>query len=239
MTENGKGPRWRIERGNQVLAQCEQYRTVSIWKERDGVINTENPSTVADWISVTFGTEYDASGGYEMRGLEETGLGAVWAIKAPYVHGTGQQFEDTGIRVVDAWRHPAEVVKGQTADQFATELFEHELCGECAGDKADHTISKGPLGLWHAWCRFQAPRMARFVVGPDGPQRDGDTIRLRIAIEMADTAEELAKTTLFTDRSGVPMAVQYFESTEGMDDEVKEAAEVLLYNYRLKKHNES
>lgn len=108
-----QGPRWKVMKGEEVLGRAEQWdgetkatlATGVSGGEYTSVINTKNPTGVSDFLSVAFGTEWDGRGGYTIRELDDTGIGKVWAIRAPYKHGTGQKEEPTGIQVVDCWRH--------------------------------------------------------------------------------------------------------------------------------------
>ncbi|MFJ1700461.1 hypothetical protein ACIOHC_36320 [Streptomyces sp. NPDC088252] len=138
-----------------------------------------------------------------------------------------QHFQDTHI------------IDGQTGRQFLEDLFESELCPECAGDVADHIAGPDQFGKWHAWCTFMAPRMTRFTVVPDGSQNANEPVRLRIAIEYIDSGKTVTETVDTLDRSGVPLHVQYFESAmdADMDTQVQEQAQELLRKYRLEQHS--
>lgn len=106
-------PRWRVMLGEELIGRAEQWdgeTKASVLvagnvSEYKSVLDTANPTGVTDFLHVAMGEKYDARGGYTIRNLEETGIGEVWAIPAPYEHGAGQEEVDTGIRVVDAWKH--------------------------------------------------------------------------------------------------------------------------------------
>jgi len=44
-------------------------------------------------------------------------------------------------------------LKGQTAQEWADDLFSHEYCAECGGDKEDHDIINF-CGNWFAKCKY-------------------------------------------------------------------------------------
>jgi hypothetical protein len=74
--------------------------------------------------------------------------------------------------VADGHTHEAPThvtdTQGRTAEQFLTELFEYERCGECGGDVADHDVIPVILGeyggpYFFARCKRDAPSEAPSV----------------------------------------------------------------------------
>lgn len=108
-----EGPRWRVMKGDELVGTAQQWggeTKASLDNGEPGgeyrsIIDRANPTGVDDFLEVAFGDAYDSRGGYTTRELGDTGIGKVWAIPAPYMHGTGQKEVDTGIRVIDAWWH--------------------------------------------------------------------------------------------------------------------------------------
>lgn len=133
-------------------------------------------------------------------------------------------------------------IDGQTAEQFLTELFEFQLCEECAGDAADHTASLDMFDKWHAWCAYKTPEGTKIKI----ELLRSDGAWWSYSIKLRDSDEDM-----------VPLATEYVtfehpgfnnlsvegEYTGAMDvdsdcDSLQEAAIKVLRDYRLKKHNE-
>lgn len=93
------------------------------------------------------------------------------------------------------------VIDGQTAKEFLTGLFEFELCAECAGDGKDHTAAPDQFGKWHAWCRFDAPRMMQFVItsAPANRQHPLQRLTYGTATEIQDEALRVAACDLLAE----------------------------------------
>ncbi|MFE9833977.1 hypothetical protein ACFYP4_02340 [Streptomyces sp. NPDC005551] len=89
-------PRWRVMRGEELIGRAEQMA--------GNPVNTESPRTAADWKYVAMGSEWSQTASTELR-EEEPGVHHLWAVREPYTHGQGYKHEDTGIRIVDAWKH--------------------------------------------------------------------------------------------------------------------------------------
>ncbi|MFI0265590.1 hypothetical protein [Streptomyces luteogriseus] len=108
------GPRWRVMRDGKLVGEAKQWdgeKKASVLvapgqSEYKPVIDRQNPTGVSDFLSIELDKGFDATGGYTVKEFDEKGEAEVWAIPAPYVHGTGQKDTDTGIRVVDTWRQP-------------------------------------------------------------------------------------------------------------------------------------
>ncbi|MFE9833974.1 hypothetical protein ACFYP4_02325 [Streptomyces sp. NPDC005551] len=129
-----------------------------------------------------------------------------------------------------------EIIGGQTAEEFLRELFEFELCAECFGDATDHVASPDPLGKWHAWCTFKAPRMTHIVTTINPAKGNERPVR----IEEVDTGRILAEVFAYpTDKHYSRQRLTYGSALEIKDEKLSEAAQDLVRSYREKKHNES
>ncbi|MFD4858363.1 hypothetical protein [Streptomyces atratus] len=124
------------------------------------------------------------------------------------------------------------IIDGQTGRQFLTDLFETELCAECAGDAVDHIASLDQFGKWHAWCTFMAPRGMRFNTSwPGGQNR-------RVRLERVDTEEEVAAREVEPRQDSYARQVLHYSSAnEVRGADLREEAQQLLREYRLEQHN--
>jgi hypothetical protein len=99
-------PTWTITIDGKEFATASQWdgghldtSAFSPFATTGHIIDTNHPIGVSDFLTIALTREgYDTRGGFTIREISAT-LHRVWAIPAPYRHGTGQTEEFTGISI--------------------------------------------------------------------------------------------------------------------------------------------
>lgn len=127
-----------------------------------------------------------------------------------------------------------QVIDGQTAEEFLAELFEFELCAECAGDVKDHIAKPDQFGKWHAWCSYEAPRMMQFVITSAPGTGQQRAVRLE-QIDSGDVVREAFASP--ASRQHPLQRLTYGSAMQIEDEALKVAACDLLAAYRKEQHS--